>query len=243
MNKSIAPYGSWQSPISTDLLTSSGISLAQIDVTSEGIYWLEGRPVEAGRVVVVHGKTGEPAKDILPSAYNARTRAHEYGGGSYFAFGTTIFFSNFVDQALYRMDHDGEPRPITPEPSIPAGLRYADGRITPNGKTIICVREQHREGAEAVNEIVAIPSDGSAPPRSIVSGADFYSFPRISPDGKRLAWTSWNHPQMPWDGTDLWVAELGEFGDVWNTRRVAGSPQESIFQPEWSLDGTLHFIS
>src|SRR5204863_3271721 len=128
-------------------------------------------------------------------------------------------------------------------PAISAGSRYADARITPDGKTIICVREEHREGAEAINEIVAIPADGSAPPRSIVSGADFYSFPRISPDGKRLAWTSWNHPQMPWDGTELWIADLDENGNVSNARRVAGGPTESIFQPAWSDDGILHFIS
>jgi dipeptidyl aminopeptidase/acylaminoacyl peptidase len=239
MSKTIAPYGSWKSPITTDLLTSAGIGLGQIEVTSDGIYWLEGRPVEAGRVVVVHEKRG----DVLPAPFNARTRVHEYGGGAYFAFGPTIFFSNFVDQALYRMDYGSDPRPITPEPKIPAGLRYADGRLTPDGKTIICVREQHREGAEAINDLVAIPSDGSAEPRTIVSGADFYSFPRISPDGKQLAWLSWNHPEMPWDGTDLWVADLDANGTVSNSRHIAGGTNESIFQPEWSLDGRLHFIS
>lgn len=242
MSKKVAPYGSWESPVTTDLLTSSGISLSQIDVSSEGIFWLEGRPVESGRVVVVHAKVGADPVDITPSPYNARTRVHEYGGGSYFSFGPTIFFSNFVDQVLYRLDPGSDPLPITPEPVGKAALRYADGRITPDGKTIICVREQHREGAEAINDIVAIPSDGSSSPRSIISGADFYSFPRISPDGKRLAWTSWNHPQMPWDGTDLWVADL-DGPEVRNTRHVAGGNAESVFQPEWSLDGRLHFVS
>src|SRR5215471_6935322 len=243
MTKTTAPYGSWKSPITTDLLTSSGISLGQIDVSSEGIYWLEGRPLESGRVVVVHAKTGVAPQDVLPAPFNARTRVHEYGGGAYFAYGSTIFFSNFPDQALYRLDDNGEPRPITPEPNIPAGLRYADGRITPDGKTIIYVREEHRAGTEAVNDLVAIPTDKSAPPRSIEAGADFYASPRISPDGRRLAWFTWNHPQMPWDGTDLWVADIGDTGDLWNTRHVAGGDNESIFQPEWSLDGRLHFIS
>src|SRR5262249_2009090 len=130
------------SPITTDLLTSAGISLAQIELTSEGIYWLEGRPLESGRVVVVHAKAEGVPVDVLRAPFNARTRVQESGGGSYFAFGTTIFFSNFVDQGLYRMDHGSEPRLITPEPKVKAGLRYADGRITPDGKTIICVREE-----------------------------------------------------------------------------------------------------
>src|SRR5262245_13227887 len=168
MQKIVAPYGSWKSPITTDLLTSSGISLSQIEVSSDGIYWLEGRPLEAGRVVVVHAETTKAVNDVTPAPFNARTRAHEYGGGAYFVFGTTVFFSNFVDQVLYRKDRGSDPRPITPEPKIAAGLRYADGRMTPDGRTIICVREQHRDNAEAINDIVAIPSDGSAPPRPIV---------------------------------------------------------------------------
>ncbi len=145
---------------------------------------------------------------------------------------------------MYRLDHGSDPKPITPEPGIPNGLRYADGRITPGGRTIICVRETHRDGAEAINDLVAIPGgwfEGEI--RSLVSGADFYSFPRISPDGKHLVWTCWNHPQMPWDGTELWVADLAGDGTVSNSRCVAGGKAESIFQPEWSLDGRLHFIS
>jgi dipeptidyl aminopeptidase/acylaminoacyl peptidase len=243
MSKTTAPYGSWKSPITTSLLTSAGITFGQIEVSSNGIHWLEGRPSEAGRVVVVHAKhDGEPV-DVVPPPFNTRTRVHEYGGGAYFVAGTTVFFSNFVDQALYRMDHGSDPRPITPEPNIPAGFRYADGRLTPDGKTIICVRESHREGAEAINDLVAIPADGSGKPASIASGADFYSFPRIRFDGKQLAWTSWNHPQMPWDGTELWIADLDSAGVVTNPRKIAGSETESIYQPEWSPEGTLHFIS
>src|SRR5689334_6368812 len=141
MQKIIAPYGSWKSPVTADLLTSSAISLSQIEVSSDGIYWLEGRPLEAGRVVVVHAATNKALVDVTPAPFNARTRVHEYGGGPYFVFGATVFFSNFVDQALYRLDPGSDPRPVTPEPQIAAGLRYADGRITPDGKTIICVRE------------------------------------------------------------------------------------------------------
>jgi dipeptidyl aminopeptidase/acylaminoacyl peptidase len=237
----IAPYGSWKSPITSSLLTSAGVSFSHIQVNAEGSYWLEGRPLEAGRVVVVFS-SGAGSIDVTPAGFNVRTRVHEYGGGAYFASGSTVFFSNFTDQRLYRMDRGGAPHPITPAPEKPLALRYADGRLTPDCKTIICVRETHANG-EVVNDLVAIPADGSAEPRSIVSGNDFYSFPRISPNGKRLAWTTWNHPRMPWDGTELWTADLSADGSVSNARLVAGGSTESVFQPEWSPGGILHFIS
>jgi dipeptidyl aminopeptidase/acylaminoacyl peptidase len=143
---------------------------------------------------------------------------------------------------MYRQAPGGAPEPITPEPPAPAALRYADARITPDGSLILCVRESHG-GADVANELVAFPLDGSAPPVVIASGHDFYSFPRISPDGGTLAWTSWDHPRMPWDGTELWTAELSGDGVLGEPRFVAGGPEESIFQPEWSPDGTLHFVS
>src|SRR5262249_34569462 len=155
----------------------------------------------------------------------------------------SIFFSNFKDQRLYRQDSTGAPRPITPDPPVAASSRYADFRVTPDGKTIICVRERHEEGKEATNEIVSMSADGSASAKVILSGSDFYSFPRISPDGKKLAWTCWMHPQMPWDGTELWVGDLSNDSSVSNSRKIAGSSTESIFQPDWSPEGVLHFIS
>src|SRR5207248_5989669 len=130
----------------------------------------------------------------------------------YFVHGDTIFFSNFKDQRLYRQDPGSTPRPITPEPPSQGTLRYADGRVTPDGRTIICVRERHQEGREAINEIVALAADGSSQPRVLLSGYDFYSFPRISPDGQHIAWTCWRHPQMPWDGTELWIGDLAQGG-------------------------------
>jgi dipeptidyl aminopeptidase/acylaminoacyl peptidase len=168
---------------------------------------------------------------------------HEYGGGAYFVHKGTIFFSNFADQRLYRQDEGLPPRPITPEPKLSAGLRYADGRITPDGRTLICVRESHVGGREAVNDITSVPADGSGDPKVILSGYDFYSFPRISPDGHRLAWTCWNHPRMPWDGTELWVADLTLECSVANARRIAGGARESIYQPEWNPSGKLYFVS
>jgi dipeptidyl aminopeptidase/acylaminoacyl peptidase len=190
---------------------------------------------------VLRTPDGETA-DAIPAGFNARTRVHEYGGGAYLAHGGTVFFSNFEDQRLYRVDDGAAPRAITPEPSTPAALRYADGRLTPDGRLIVCVRESH-EGREVTNEIAVLPADGDGEPQTLVSGSDFYSFPRPSPDGRKLAWTSWDHPRMPWDGTALWVAELGPEGTVGEPQLIAGGPEESIFQPEWSPDGTLHFVS
>jgi dipeptidyl aminopeptidase/acylaminoacyl peptidase len=179
--------------------------------------------------------------DVTPDGFYVRTRVHEYGGGAWLLHGETVFFSNFYDQRLYRQEPGQAPRPITPEPPTPAALRYADGRATPDGRLIVCVRESHT-GAEAVNELVALPADGSAEPPALATGRDFYSFPRISPDGETLAWTSWDHPNMPWDGTELYVAALGQ-DELGEPRLVAGGPDESIFQPEWSPDGKLHFVS
>ena len=237
-----APCGAWKSPISSGLLTSSGIGFSELHFLDDNLYWLESRPDEAGRVAIVRcPMQGTPA-DATPQEFNARTRVHEYGGGSYFVGEGTIFFSNFKDQRLYRQQATGTPQPITPDPPSPASFRYADGRPTPDGKTIVCVRERHEGGAEAINEIVTVPADGSGQPTTILSGYDFYSFPRISPDGKKLAWTCWRHPQMPWDGTELWVGDLAD-RLISNAHRIAGSASESIFQPEWAPDGSLYFLS
>jgi dipeptidyl aminopeptidase/acylaminoacyl peptidase len=238
-----APFGSWKSPITSGLLTSSGIGFSELHFSNGSLYWLESRPNEAGRVAVVRCSPDGSPSDILPKDYNVRTRAHEYGGGAYFVHDRSTFFSNFKDQRLYRGDPNGTGRPITPDPPQPASLRYADGCVTPDGRTIVCIRELHEPGREAINEIVALPTDGSAEPQIIAQGYDFYSFPRISRDGKKLAWTCWRHPQMPWDGTELWVGDLGPNGHISNQRRVAGSATESIFQPEWAPDGSLFFVS
>ncbi len=239
-----APYGSWASPITPDLVASEGgVSFGYLDISEEGVYWTESRPQEQGRSTLVfrpHG--GEPA-DLVPADFNVRTRVHEYGGGAWFRHGRVVFCSSFDDSRLYRIDEPGAtPRPITPEPPKPHALRYADGRVFAEGRLIVCVRELHAEG-EPVNELVVFPADGSSEPRVIETGRDFYAAPRPSPDGACLAWLAWDHPHMPFEGTDLCVGELASDGSVSNERRVAGSDQESIFQPEWSSDGLLYFIS
>ena len=237
-----APFGCWKSPISSAVLTSGGIGFAEVHLSLGNVYWLESRPDEGGRVSIVRCSAGGSPIDLIPRTFNARSRVHEYGGGAYSVHNGSLFFSNFKDQRLYRMDSE-RPVPITPEPASPSALRYADGRVTPDGRIIISVRERHNEGHEPINEIVTIPTDGSALPSIILGGYDFYSFPRVSADGKKLAWTCWSHPRMPWDGTELWVGDLQSDGSLVNSRLVAGSSSESIFQPEWSPDGSLYFIS
>jgi hypothetical protein len=238
-----SPFGSWKSPITSALLTSSGIGFSELRFSNGNVYWLESRPEEAGRVAIVRSRKDSQTEDAISSGFNVRTRAHEYGGGAYCLYDSTIFFSNYKDQRLYRIEKNGAAQPITFEPPLPASVRYSDGRVTPDGNTLICVRERHEGGREAINEIVAIPTDGRAPARIILAGYDFYSFPRISANGKKLAWTCWRHPQMPWDGSELWVGDLGLDGSVSNSRRIAGSNAESVFQPEWAPDGALYFIS
>ncbi|GAB4471001.1 MAG: S9 family peptidase [Anaerolineae bacterium] len=242
MGPQIAPYGSWRSPITADLLAVAGLTLGWLEVSGQDVYWVEGRPLESGRYAIVRRTPDSLTEDVIPDGMNARTLAHEYGGGMYFVGGGTVYFSNFADQRLYRQGRGEAPRPITPEPPQAASIRYADGRISPDGRTIICVRERH-EPEGVINELVAFPADGSAAPTIIASGCDFYAAPRISPDGSHLAWLCWQNPQMPWDGTELWLADLASDGSTSRPRRVAGGPHESIFQPEWSADGVLHFIS
>ncbi len=233
----MAPYGSWRSPISAASIARGGISLTGLAVSNGHVYWSEARPTEGGRSVVVRSGV-----DVTPEGFNARTAVHEYGGGAWWVHGDTVYFANWSDQRLYRQDSQAEPVPITPEPPIPRGLRYADGVMSADGSTIICVRERHVEGREAFNEIVALPADGSAEPSIVVGGNDFYAFPRLSPDGSKLAWTEWPHPNLPWDGTFLYVADFAD-GKVSDPVLVAGAMDESIFQPQYSPDGVLHFIS
>jgi dipeptidyl aminopeptidase/acylaminoacyl peptidase len=238
----VAPYGSWRSPIGGDLVAAGGVSLGELRVAGEAVLWLEGRPLEGGRQVVCRQGPGGVPEDVTPEGFNVRTRVHEYGGGAYAVHGSTVLFANFADQRLYRLDPGQQPRPITPAPPTEAAHRYADATLTPDGQLLVCVRERHEEGT-VTNELVALPSDGGAAPVVLVSGRDFYASPRWSPDGRRLAWLEWDHPNMPWDATDLKVAELGAGAVVGPPTTVAGGPEESIFQPAWSPDGVLHFVS
>ncbi|MGB7685681.1 MAG: S9 family peptidase [Solirubrobacterales bacterium] len=236
-----APYGNWSSPIDAATVARAGRRLGAAALAEDGaVWWAEGRPTEGGRVVLMRRRPGREAEEATPEDVNVRTRVHEYGGGAWCLAGPDlVLFTSFADQRLYRQRLGEAPVAITPEPETTAGLRYADLRVTPDGATVVCVREVHGEG-EPENQVVSLAVDGSGEPVVLASGRDFYSFPRVSPDGRWLAWTCWDHPNMPWDGTELWLAPLADPSDA---RRVAGGPAESIFQPEWDAEGRLHFVS
>lgn len=235
----IAPYGSWESPITTDLLLGGTVGLAQPRIDGDYVYWIERRPHEGGRHVIVRWSEAGGREDVTPADFNARTRVHEYGGGDYTARNGTVYFTNFTDQRVYRQRPGDSPEAITPE----GPLRHADFIVDGTRGRLICVREDHGAGdREAVNTLVSIPLDGGEA-RVLAAGNDFYATPALSPDGRRLAWLTWHHPNMPWDGTELWVADIDAAGAPANPRLVAGGPRESVFQPEWSPDGMLHFIS
>ncbi len=234
----VAPYGAWKSPITSALITSASVRLGGGALAGERVLWSEGRPLEGGRYVIVAREPDGSVRDLIPEPFNARTRVHEYGGGSWLEHDETVYFSNFRDQRLYVVPPHGSPQPLTPEKA----WRYADCIADPARGRLICVREDHTGEGEAVNTLTAIPLDGG-PQVVLASGHDFYASPRLSPDGSRLAWLTWDHPRMPWDGTELWVAPLAEDGSLGAAECVAGSATESIFQPTWSPDGVLTFVS
>lgn len=239
----VTPYGSWKSPITSDLIVAGSIRLGEICLDGADIYWSEGRPTEAGRSVVVRCTPDGQMIDVTPAApFNVRTRVHEYGGGAYKVANGIVYFSNFADQRLYRQSVGNDPEPLTPA----LDLRYADAAIDRQRNRLICVREDHTAGKhEPLNTIVAIDLAAPTPAEGqiLVSGNDFYASPRLSADGQFLCWLSWNHPNMPWDGTELWIAEVNLDGSLGKAERIAGSTTESAFQPEWAPDGTLYFVS
>lgn len=240
-----ASYGSWPSPLAASTIARGAMRLVDLDITSRGVFWIEVRPAEHGRYALVHRGPDGVVTDVTPADFNVRSRVHEYGGGACLVTESGIFLSRFDDQRLYRLDRPGEvPRPITPPPPEPAALRYADATITPDGGVLVCVRERH-DNAGVTNEIVALPADGSAEPSIVLDGNDFYASPRVSPDGRRIAWTTWNHPLMPWDGCELWVGDLllEPVPRIDDARQVAGGPGESAYQPSWTADGTVYFLA
>jgi dipeptidyl aminopeptidase/acylaminoacyl peptidase len=238
----VAPYGTWESPVTAELTTRAGLRFSDsVLVDGDDVYWVESRPQEAGRSVVVRRSATGAVDDIGPDDFNARTSAHEYGGGAYAVAGGDVIASNFADQRLYRIDADGGATPITAEPPVPRGHRYAD--LAVGDGWAIGVRERHSaDGDEPANELVRITLD-DGDEEIVASGHDFVSSPRISPDGSHIAWLAWDHPNMPWDATELWIGDLSPDGRIDDARRVVGDAAESLFQPEWSPDGVLHVIS
>ena len=216
-----APYGAWRSPITSDLIVAETIRLGGVSFDGEDIYWLEGRPTEAGRNVLVRC-TADGISDVTPAPFNVRTRVHEYGGGAYLVERGTVYFVNFADQRIYRQTGT-QPEPLTPE----SARRYADASLDRQRSRLICVCENYTQAdQEPKNTLVTVDLE-TGTVQELVQGSDFYSSPRLSPDGGQMAWLSWNHPNMPWDSTELWLAQIeadGSLGgaqqDCWRRRRV-----------------------
>ena len=231
-NPKTAPYGSWKSPVTSDLIVTQSIGLSEVLFDGQAVYWLEARPQEQGRNVVVRaGGAGASTTDIVPKPFNVRTRVHEYGGGAWTVALGVLYFSNFADGRLYRLGPgESEPAPLTPTPlTHDREWRFADGIIDHGRHRWIGVREDHTGAGQPINTIVAVDlaQPGTAPGHIVANGRDFVASPRLSPDGRRLAWLAWDHPNMPWNGTTLYLAALDENGAIIGAaRNIAGGPAE-----------------
>ena len=237
----IAPYGTWSSPISLDLITAGRAFPSYPRFDGDDLWWEEARPAEGGRQVVRHRRADGSIVDAVPAGVDVRTMVHEYGGAAWTVADGTLYYSDVHDGRLYRIRPGGPPEPLT----VPGRLRYADLEVDAPRHRLICVGEDHSDGdREAVNRLVTVALDGDQPlaPGPLVEGSDFYAAPRVSPDGRWLAWLSWSHPNMPWDGTALWVGVVGADGSLSGARRVAGGAGAWIAQPRWSPDGDLYYV-
>ncbi|NIH68084.1 prolyl oligopeptidase family serine peptidase [Modestobacter marinus] len=232
------PHGSWPTPITSELVVRAAARLGEVVVDGADVWWAEGRPSEGGRTVLVRCAPDGTTTDLLPAPWNARTRVHEYGGGAWTVAAGTVWFTDFADQRLYRVEPgSSEPVAVTPEPALPAGVRYAD--LSPDGDGVLAVRETHTTSglaAEVVNEVVRVAADGTV--EVLVSGPDFVSDPRREPGGPALAYLRWDHPDMPWDSAQLVVRDGAGTDHV-----LAGGPGESVVQPVWGADATLWWLS
>ena len=238
-NPTTAPDGSWRSPITADAIVAESVGLGQVAIDGDAALWTESRLSEGGRNVIVRMTPDGHVTEVNPPPFNARTRVHEYGGGAWLASGGVIWFSNFDDQRIYRVEPGSGPVAVTPD----GPLRYADAVLDSARNRLICVREDHTDPDNIINAIATVPADGNGEQTVLASGWDFVASPRLSPDGDTLAWLSWDHPNMPWDGTHLWTAAVLADGSLSESTLVAGGDSISVFQPEWSPAGVLHYVA
>jgi dipeptidyl aminopeptidase/acylaminoacyl peptidase len=221
------------SPIARDIVVTGTLAFSQLRAHEHDTYWLESRPRSDGRRTLVRHRSGF-ATDVTPSWFDVRSRVHEYGGGDYIVTPRTTYCTAHDDQNLYRCEVGAAPIPLTREPH----LRFADGVYAPRALVVVC--EDHR-GAAPENYLARVDVDTGAVAR-LVSGADFYAYPRLSPDGRTLAWMSWSRRRMPWDDSELWIAAVTSGGALGERTRIAGGEGVSVLQPEWSRDGVLHYV-
>lgn len=238
----LAPHGTWTSPISSRLVSGQSIRLGSPQIDRGSLYWLESRPTEGGRTSLVRRNlSGGAVAELTPPPWSVRSRVHEYGGGAFAVRNGIVCCSHAADNRLYRFIPGCDPHPLTAK----GPWRYADLAIYTRHRQVLAVVEDRSSSCdEPDNWIGAIDLDDvDRAPRQLLTGSDFYSNPRLSPDGKRLCWLQWAHPNMPWDGTELWVGERRKNGTIGDPALVAGGSRESIFQPQWSPEGDLHFVS
>ena len=238
-----APFGTWTSPIAAQDLVVGAAGLSEVVADRDDIWFSESRPSEGGRVALMRWRNGEITEMTPPDA-NVRTRVHEYGGGAWYVADETLWYVDDTDQRLRRQDNNGTVTLLTPEPEVAKSVRFADGRPTPDKQWYVCVREQHLpDSHEPVNDLVAVAGNGSGTIEVIASGADFYSSPRLSLGGQSLAWVQWNHPNMPWDATELWLGTCID-GQLVDTVQVGGASEPaSIVFPGFTADGRLWAVS
>lgn len=232
------PYGSWPTPITSELVVRSARLPTGLHLDGDDLWWSEGRPEEGGRVAVLRREPDGRVTEVVTAPLSARSGVHEYGGGAWWVRGGVLWFTDWASQRLHRVEPGSEPVPLSREPEVPRGLRYADGDVSPDGTTLLCVQEEHHaDGREATNTIVCLEADVPGAAEVVVEGADFVSDPRWRPDGAAFCWLEWQHPDMPWDATRLVVDEGG-------TRTVVagGDQRESVGQPTWAPDGSLWFF-
>ena len=238
----IRPYGTWPSPITAELITGTQVGLASPWLDGSDVYWAESRPLEGGRVTLIRRDRDGAQLEVTPAPFNLRTRVHEYGGRAFTARDGVVVGVEFRDQRVYRLEPGKPPVPLTPESG--GKLRYADLVLDPSRGRVLAIREDHRGDGEPVNTLVAVSLEGGPGEGEILAGGhDFFAYPRPSPDGTRLAWITWDHPNMPWDSSQLWVAGLDDAGLPLEPVAVETGPEESLVQPEWSPAGQLHVMS
>ncbi len=245
-----APFGSWRSPITAASIVAGATTITEVVVDGHAddspVWFAESRPAERGRTALLRIDETGAIREITPPGANVRSRVHEYGGGAWWVQHGTLVYVELADQQLRLVHTDGVDGPTggASEPvmlTADARDRYADLRLSADGAWVLAVRERHDPAApEPANELVAVRADGSGEVRVLVSGPDFVASPRLSPDGARLAWVQWFHPNMPWDSTELWVATFAD-GVIHGARCVARDA--ALVQPEWAPDGVLHVIS